>query len=68
MSASSELQPGDQLRHKDGTVVTLGYRKKPGDDTHGLPFHPGWWLMDAGGGLSDSVIDDPESDWTLLDE
>lgn len=64
--ASADLQPGDRLQHKDGAVVTLNCRKRPDDGRSTTPYHDGWWLMD-GGGLADFVIDQPESDWRLID-
>lgn len=64
--SSADLRPGTKLRHKNGHVVTLDRRKRPGEERHGLPYHPGWWLRDDAGGLADFVIDADESDWTIL--
>lgn len=66
MTRSEDLQPGTRLRHRDGKIVTLGRRKTPPDDQHGLPYWPGWWLRDESGGLADFVIDHEDSDWTVL--
>lgn len=60
---SKDLKPGTRVQHKSGTIVTLDRRKRPGDSEFGLP---GWWLRDEPGGLADIVIDDRESDWTVL--
>jgi hypothetical protein len=62
---SADLQPGTRLRYRNGEHVVLLHRKREDDERHGLPYHAGWWLRD-GGGLADFVIDDPESDWTVL--
>lgn len=64
MSAASDydLQPGMQLRYKDGTVVTLDRRKDFSRDGW-----PGWWLRDNAGGLADFVLDDPDSGWTVVE-
>lgn len=62
---SEDLKPGMRLRHSDGEEVTLARRKQPSDKHHGLPFHPGWWLVE-GGGLADMVIDSSDSGWEVV--
>lgn len=60
---SADMHPGDRLEHESrDVIVTLRCRKTPDDDHHGLPYQPGWWLVDQGG-LSDSIIDGGA--WTL---
>ena len=63
--ASNELRPGTQLRHRDGAMVTLDRRKTAGDNHHGLPFIPGWWVRESGG-LADVVIDAEDGQWTVV--
>ncbi len=63
---SRDLPSGSRLRHKNGKVVTLERRKTSSDARSNLPYHPGWWL-DTGAGLADFIVDDPESEWKLLD-
>ena len=64
--ASADLKPGDRLIWRDEKTVTLWCRKRSDDGRSTTPFFPGWWLAD-GGGLADFVVDDPKSEWRLID-
>ena len=65
---SDELTPGTRLRHRpSGKVVTLDRRKREGEESANLPFHPGWWLPGDNGGLADFVIDAEDGDWEVVE-
>lgn len=66
---SIDLQPGTTLRWM-GTSgsdnIVLDRRKRYDDDHHGLPYKPGWWIVN-GGGLVDTAIDEEGSKWEIVD-
>lgn len=66
---SADLLPGTVLIHRwSGDRAVLECRKEPGDGRSNpdLPFMPGWWIKDSGGGLGDFVIDSEQSAWNVV--